>query len=137
MAFGPSRQFGHALEAGLFVKGRRLEVVCRHPDASNASRGSLGYEGIEQLAAVAKTSMSLIDPHQLQFGDSRPGITRGDADRASGCVPQQKDQATIIVAACQTPVVTIETFLDGIKFGRRKIMLGQQARNHQIPPYQS
>ncbi|WP_189603160.1 hypothetical protein, partial [Mesorhizobium sp. M8A.F.Ca.ET.182.01.1.1] len=73
----------------------------------------------------------------LEFGDSSPRIASGDPNRASGCVPQRKDQAAIIVTACQMPVAAVETFLDGIKLGRRKIVLGLQVRGHQMPPYQS
>ena len=137
MAFGPPGEFGHTLEAGLFVKVRRLEVVRRDPHAPRASSGRLGDKSIKQLPAMADTSAGFLDPHQFEFGDPRPGITGGDADRVSGIVPQCKDEAAVVTAACAKPVITVETLFDGVEVGPRKIVLGLQARGHQMPPYQS
>lgn len=137
MAFGPAGQFGNALEAGLFVQARYLEVVSRNPYPQGAARGGLGDEGIKQLPAVAKTAMRLVDPHQRELGNAGPGITGGDPDGAALLVSQGKDERTVVVTTGQPPIVVMQTLLDGIKLGGRQIVLGPQARGHQIPPYQS
>lgn len=137
MAFGPSSEFGHTFEARLLVEARRLEVVRWDPDASHATRGRLGYERIKQLPAVAKTAMRLVDPHQRELGNAGPGVTGGDPDGAPLLIPQGKDEGTVVVTTGQPPIVVVQVLLDGIKLGGRQIVLGPQARDHQIPPYQS
>lgn len=84
-----------------------------------------------------RASIGLVDPHQLELGDAGPGIAGGDPDGASFVIPQSKGEGTVVVTTGQPPVVVIETLLDDMKLGCRKIMLGLQARGHQIPPYQS
>lgn len=137
MAFGPSGEFGDALETGLFVQARRLEVVGRNPYPQGAARSGLRDKGIKQLPAVAKAAISFVDPHQRELGDAGPGMTGGDPDDAPLLIPQGKGEGTVIVTTGQPSVVVMQTLLDGIKLGRRQIVLGPQARDHQIPPYQS
>lgn len=137
MAFGPSGEFGHTLEASIFVQARRLKVVRRNPNPSRASSGCLGNEGIQQRLCMASAPMGFLDPHQFELGDPRPGIAGGNADGTAGLIAQRKDETPVVIAAGEKPVVAIEVFLDGVELGRRKIVLGLQARGHQIPPYQS
>lgn len=137
MAFGPPGQFGHALEAGFFVQAWRLEVVGRNPYPQRAARGGLRDEGIEQLPAVAKASIGFVDPHQRDLGNAGPGITGSGPDGAPFIIPQGKDKTTVVATTGQPPVVGLETRLDGIEPGCRKIVLGLQAGDRQIPPYQS
>ena len=112
MAFGPSGQLGHTLEPGLFVQARRLEVVGRNPYPQRAARGSLRDEGIEQLPAMAETSVGFVDPHQRELGNAGPGIAGSRSDGASFFIPQRKYEGMIVIARCDTPVVAVETFLD-------------------------
>lgn len=137
MAFGPSSEFGHTLEASFLVQAGCLEIVGRNPYPQRAARGCLRDKGIEQLPPVAKASIGLVDPHQLELGDAGPGIAGGDPDGVSFVIPQSKGEGTVVVTTGQPPVVVVETLLDDMKLGCRKIMLGLQARVHQIPPYQS
>ena len=137
MAFRPSGEFDDTLETGLFVQARCLEVVGRNPYPQGAARGGLRDKCIEQLPAVAKASIGFVDPHQRELGNAGPGITGGDPDDAPLPIPQGKDEGTVVVTAGQPPIVVMQALLDGIKLGGRQIVLGPQARGHQIPPYQS
>lgn len=137
MAFGPSGEFGDALEAGLFVQAWRLEIVGRNPYPQGAPRSSLRDKGFKQLPAVAKAAISFVDPYQREFGDAGPGIAGGDPDDAPSLIPQGKGEGTVVVTTGQPSVVVMQTLLDGIKLVGRQIVLGPQARDHQIPPYQS
>ncbi|WP_245431533.1 hypothetical protein [Mesorhizobium atlanticum] len=86
---------------------------------------------------MAKASIGPVDPHQRELGNPGPGITGGDPDGAPLLVSQGKDERTVVGTASQPPIVVMQTLLDGIKLGGRQIVLGPQARGHQIPPYQS
>ena len=61
MALGPSFKLGHALEAGLFVHARSLEVIAGYPNLANTSTARLGDESIQQCACVTASSICLID----------------------------------------------------------------------------
>jgi hypothetical protein len=50
-----------ALEAGLFVHARSLEVTAGYPNLANTSTARLGDESIQQCARVAASSICLID----------------------------------------------------------------------------
>ena len=112
MAFGPSGQLGYALEAGLLVQAGGLEVVRRNPYPQRAARGGLRDEGIEQLPAMAEAATGFVDPHQFEFGDPRPGIAGGNADRVSGLAPQREDEVVVVAPAGEAPVIAVEAFLN-------------------------
>ena len=61
MPLGPSFKLGHALEAGLFVHARSLEVIAGYPNLANTSTARLGDESIQQCARVTASSICLID----------------------------------------------------------------------------
>src|SRR6185312_8714764 len=133
MAFGPSFEFGHALEAGFFIHARRLEVIARDPNPTNASTACLGDKRIQQCTCAPASSVGFIDPHLLQFGNACPRIAGGDADDPSGFVADDKAQAPAVVSSGHSTIVLVETAFDRVDLIRRKVMLRFDLEVHFTP----
>jgi hypothetical protein len=46
MALGPSFKLSDTLETRLFIESRRLELIARHPDSTNASTECFRNEAV-------------------------------------------------------------------------------------------
>ena len=130
MAFGPSFKLGHTPEARLFIHFWRLEVIARYPNPTNASTAGLRDEGIQQCARVTASSICLIDPHLFKFGSACPGISCGNANRASRLVVDHEAESSTVITIYCISIVLIEKFFDSIDFIRRKIVPGLNVGGH-------
>ena len=108
MAFGPTFELGHTLEACLFIHPRRLEVVARHPNTANTSTASFFHKGAQQFTRITTSTISLIDPHLLEFGNASPRIASSRADYLSRVVPNYESQPLAIMASGRMSIVFVE-----------------------------
>lgn len=130
MSLGPICKLSDTHETGFLIQSWRLEIMALQPNPPNATSGSLGGEGVQQLPRIAASPERLIDPHLFEFGSACPGISCCDTDNASNLVADHKAKALGVIAPNSMPVVGVDTIFDGVDFNRGKIVLGLGKDGH-------
>src|SRR6267154_63673 len=74
--------------------------------------------------------MGLVDPHLLEFGNAGPGVSGGDAHRASRLVLDHKAEALAVTTPHRLPIVIVEIFFNRIDFHRREVVAGLDEGGH-------
>lgn len=117
MVLGPTFELGHAPEACLFIHSGG-QVVARHPDTANASTASLLSKGGQYCTCITASTICLIDPHLLEFGNASPRIAGSRADHLSRVVANVKPQPLAIMASGRTTIVFVEAIFNRIDLVR-------------------